>query len=250
MFGFKKEIKKEDFWVDWQGNKIKLSIHHEHRKDSRVALSKTGIRIRLPLLLPEFEKKQLIHKFIAWAKERLDEKPHFHFDKFKKYNNLDELHLFDETFILNIQKTKVQKSFLSLKKGALVLVIDESLADNAIHPTISALLYKFIAKKYKPLVWMWLNDLNQKHQFGDLKSMKMKNNSSNWGSCSNKGNINISARLLLAPKEVVEYVLIHELAHLKEQNHGLNFWNLVAKACPSYEQHEKWLKNNAKHCVI
>ena len=65
-----------------------------------------------------------------------------------------------------------------------------------------------------------------------------------WGSCSEKGNINISTRLLFAPEDVLEYVCIHELAHLIEQNHSEKFWQLVKNAMPNYQEKRKWLKEN------
>lgn len=236
--------------MDWRDKKIKLNVYHENRIDSRVSLTKTGVNIRLPLLLPEFEKQKLITKFINWAQTKLDEKPHLYFDKYKRYNDGDVLKLFDKEYYLQIKYTEKTTNELKSNKNNLELNISNSLKEEEQMKTASKLVYKFIAKKYKPVIWNWLQELNNQHHFGNFKSTRMKNNSTNWGSCSNKGNINISVRLLLAPKEVVEYVLIHELAHLQEQNHGKNFWKIVAKACPNYKKHEIWLKNNAKNCVV
>lgn len=250
MIGFRSNIKKEKYFFEWQQNKVKLTVFHESRKDSRVSLSKSGVNIRLPILLPEFEKQKLISKFIAWAKERLDEKPHFHYDKFKKYENGDQIVFFDKTFTLNITRNNLNLSSIKQKDGYFQIALPESLDGEIFHKTISKLVYKKAAQMYKPILWAWLLSLNEKHAFGCLNSIRMKNNSTNWGSCSNKGNVNISIRLLLAPKDVVEYVLIHELAHLQQQNHGRKFWELVSKACPAYKKHELWLKTNAKSCVV
>lgn len=236
--------------MQWQEKKIKVNVYHEKRMDSRVSLTKTGVNIRLPILLPEFEKQNLTKKFLDWAQSKLDEKPHLYFDKFKRYKDGDVLKLYDNEYILAIELTDKENNELKRKGNTLQFKISNSLNEEEQMKIISKLVYKFIAKKYKPVVWNWLQELNQQHSFGNLISCRMKNNSTNWGSCSNKGNINISVRLLLAPKEVVEYVLIHELAHLQEQNHGKNFWRIVEVACPNYRKHELWLKNNAKNCVV
>lgn len=236
--------------MDWQHKKIKLNVYHENRMDSRVSLTKTGVNIRLPILLPEFEKQKLITKFIDWAQTKLDEKPYLYYDKFKRYHHGDVLNLYDKEYQIAIDIIETTKNELIRNGEVLQFKVSDALNEEEQMKTISKLVYKFIAKKYKPVIWNWLQELNQKHQFGVLKSTRMKNNSTNWGSCSNKGNINISVRLFLAPKEVVEYVLIHELAHLQEQNHGKNFWKIVEKACPNYKKQELWLKNNAKNCVI
>ncbi len=63
-----------------------------------------------------------------------------------------------------------------------------------------------------------------------------------WGSCSGKNNLNFTYRLAMAPFEVIDYVVVHEIAHLKVRNHSKAFWNVVAEINPGYEQHRKWLK--------
>ena len=65
-----------------------------------------------------------------------------------------------------------------------------------------------------------------------------------WGSCSQKGNLNFNWKLMMAPEPVVDYVIIHELAHLKEMNHSKKFWNLVAEHCPKWRKHRQWLKEH------
>jgi predicted metal-dependent hydrolase len=65
---------------------------------------------------------------------------------------------------------------------------------------------------------------------------------SKWGSCSRKGNLNFSALLSAAPREVIDYVIIHELAHIIEPNHSKLFWNKVGAADPLYKDHRKWLR--------
>lgn len=65
-----------------------------------------------------------------------------------------------------------------------------------------------------------------------------------WGSCSAKGNLNFSWRLIMAPLRVIDYVVVHELAHLEEKNHSKAFWNKVRIMLPDYEQYRDWLKEN------
>ncbi len=65
-----------------------------------------------------------------------------------------------------------------------------------------------------------------------------------WGSCSRKANLNFNWKLMMAPETVIDYVIIHELAHLKEMNHSKDFWKLVAEHCPQWHKHRKWLKDH------
>ena len=64
-----------------------------------------------------------------------------------------------------------------------------------------------------------------------------------WGSCSRKGNLSFNWKLLMVPEPVIDYVIIHELAHLKEMNHTKRFWAIVAEYCPQWRKHRKWLRD-------
>ena len=66
-----------------------------------------------------------------------------------------------------------------------------------------------------------------------------------WGSCSSSGSLSFSWRLVLAPEDVLDYVVWHEVCHLREMNHSPRFWALVARHCPGYEEPRRWLRRNA-----
>jgi len=67
---------------------------------------------------------------------------------------------------------------------------------------------------------------------------------SRWGSCSSNGNLNFNCLLMLAPSDVADYVVVHELCHRIEMNHSRRFWSLVERELPDYAKHRKWLKEN------
>ncbi len=71
-----------------------------------------------------------------------------------------------------------------------------------------------------------------------------------WGSCSRKGNLSFNWKLLMAPEPVVDYVIIHELTHLKEMNHSKRFWQLVAERCPRWREHKKWLRKHEAQLAV
>ena len=77
-----------------------------------------------------------------------------------------------------------------------------------------------------------------------FEDVRIKDQKSRWGSCSSKGNLNFNCLLMLTPPEVIDYVVAHELCHLKEMNHSARFWNEVEKIIPTYKEQKKWLKDN------
>jgi predicted metal-dependent hydrolase len=77
-----------------------------------------------------------------------------------------------------------------------------------------------------------------------VASVTLKDTRSRWGSCSWDGNLSFSWRIVMAPPLVIDYLAAHEVAHLKEMNHGPKFWALCNQLCPRMEEARKWLKQN------
>ncbi|MFH1049278.1 MAG: M48 family metallopeptidase, partial [Patescibacteria group bacterium] len=75
-----------------------------------------------------------------------------------------------------------------------------------------------------------------------FNKINIKNQKTRWGSCSRKGNLNFNYKIALFPGKIANYIIIHELCHLKEFNHSRKFWNLVAKLMPDYLEIKKELR--------
>ncbi|RLA25713.1 MAG: M48 family peptidase [Gammaproteobacteria bacterium] len=82
------------------------------------------------------------------------------------------------------------------------------------------------------------------------RSMIIKTQKSRWGSCGIHNDINLNWLLILAPVEVFEYVVIHELCHIEQRNHSAVFWALVESHCPDYKQYRLWLKQNGTSLML
>jgi predicted metal-dependent hydrolase len=76
------------------------------------------------------------------------------------------------------------------------------------------------------------------------KRITVRDTTSRWGSCSARGALSFSWRLVLAPPMVLDYLAAHEVAHLRELNHSPRFWRLVKLACPQTDEAEEWLKRH------
>ncbi len=114
--------------------------------------------------------------------------------------------------------------------------------------TIQSLLSRIVAKDFLPAITERVNELNEQHFQQTVTRVRLRYSKTSWGTCSSSGNVRLSTRLLFAPPEVIDYVIIHELAHLIEFNHTNRFHELVAQAMPEYEEHKAWLLRNGAQC--
>ncbi len=78
----------------------------------------------------------------------------------------------------------------------------------------------------------------------ELKNVSVRNQRSRWGSCSTRGTVSLNWRLVQTPESVRDYIIYHELAHLREMNHSDRFWARVAETCPGWREAERWLKRH------
>lgn len=93
----------------------------------------------------------------------------------------------------------------------------------------------------RELIVARLEYYNQHYQF-TYNRVAIRNQRRRWGSCSSLGNLNFSYKLLFLPPHLLDYIVVHELCHLKAMHHGASFWQLVAEQVPEYKSHIRELK--------
>jgi predicted metal-dependent hydrolase len=240
-------MKTEIININNQAYVVKVKI--EDRNNFKASISKKSINIRAPDFLPREELFKNIEKMKAWARQKILENP----DKFKKepvkqYNDGQEIDVVGERYILKIGYLNKAGSSARMDGNIISLSISSNLNDEKKAKHISTLISRCLARKKLPEVKKRIEELNSLYFQKDIRKVFLKHSQSRLGSCSENGNINISTKLLFAPKDVFDYICIHELAHLVEQNHSDKFWALVEKAMPDYMEKEKWLKENRGLC--
>jgi len=86
--------------------------------------------------------------------------------------------------------------------------------------------------------------LATRHGF-TVRGVTVRNQKSRWGSCSRRGSVSLNWRLIQTPDFVRDYIILHELTHLREMNHSHRFWRAVAAVCPDYREAERWLRTHS-----
>ena len=123
----------------------------------------------------------------------------------------------------------------SIENGTIRVVCPTSCLKEA----VLAFLKDFFLKESTELA----NSIARKHGFY-FKKISIRDASTRWGSCSAAKSLSFNWRLVFAPTDVVRYVIVHELCHLKQMNHSKKFWSLVEKVEPKYSSARLWLKQN------
>jgi predicted metal-dependent hydrolase len=226
-----------------------LKIHYEPRSNARVSIRKNNINIRIPSSLSKDKQREQLRQMKAWAIERIQKNP----DRFKpvidkKYVDGDIIKTQRKTYRIHLTYKEKKNSSAVLKEDTIMLRISSDVSSEAQQKHIKTLLSRIIGADQLPCLIERIHFLNKRYFNKKIHNISFKHNLSNWGSCSQLGNINISTRLLFAPDDVFDYVCIHELAHLIEQNHSKRFWHLVQQAVPDYKDKIQWLKENSKKC--
>lgn len=229
---------------------IPVKIYKERRRSIRASLGKHHAILRLPSFLTKKEEQAQIDRFYLWLKDKvlIEDRFRQRFES-KHYNSGYTFELYDQRYTLSVHKSSNKNhSGKYLGEGEILIKLAEGTESKDAEKEISALISRIIANLYIDKMTQRVHRINDQYFQKPIKSVRLKYNRSNWGSCSSSSNINLSTRLLFAPEPVQDYVIVHELSHLIEMNHSDRFWNIVRQVMPDYKKAEKWLKVNGHLC--
>ena len=229
---------------------VPVKIYKERRNSIRASLGKKHAILRLPSFISKKGEQEQIDRFYNWLKDKVLVNDRFRQRfKGKKYRDGYEFSMYDQNFVVYIVESD-NKNHSAKYIGAqeIQIKLGDGSTIRSAESEITRLISRVIAQHYKRDITGRVLSINNDHFQKEIKSVRLKYNRSNWGSCSTSSNINLSTRLLFAPVEVQNYVIIHELSHLSEMNHSPRFWKIVSDIMPDYKQKEKWLKENGHLC--
>lgn len=232
------------------GLDLPVKIVWEARVNARASVGRQALLLRLPKPLAGTVPPDTWSWFSAWVERIQHEKPLVlaHLIP-RSYHHGQFLEVGPRIYQIALQhETRQTASAKITSPGRIVIQLPLAWPAADVQRAIPTLLSRVIGQDFLPSLQARMGELNNQHFRVPLQALRLKANQSNWGSCSRQGNINLSTRLLFAPPEVVDYVIIHELAHRIEFNHSARFWELVAQACPNYREAEKWLKIHGARC--
>lgn len=130
-----------------------------------------------------------------------------------------------------------------LKENNIEITLSQSAAANFNYSLIEPQIENWLKAQARRSFCEEVEKQSQAYGF-KYKDVSIKDTRSRWGSCSARGNLNFNWRLVMAPDEILKYVVTHETAHLSHLNHSADFWQLVEKRFPGCQNAKNWLKLN------
>jgi len=229
---------------------LDVRVYQEFRESIRYSIGKKYIIVRMPhgtgfgpLLDRELAKVQ------KWVAEKLKESPGLWAQLIPRiYEHGETLKVMGDVYTLDIERSVRKNITAKIIGDKIVIKCPSNAKIKAQQEGIRNVIIKLINKAYLPVVKHRVQQINDRFFHEPLENVFLKYNTSNWGSCSSQRNINLSSRLLLTNRDVIDYVIVHELSHLKVMDHSPAFWKIVESVMPDYQQCEDWLDTYGNEC--
>lgn len=217
---------------------------HKSRRAKHISITIKpfkGVRVSVPIRVSFAEAEYVVKNKIDWIQK--------HQQKIKKAE--ERRTIFDESTDFHTRKRKIiirktdgKKITGRISDGEIKVFYPDHLEVK--HISVQHFIHKVIEEalriEAKHFIPARVNELAAKYNFSYNKVF-IKNIKSRWGSCSKKGNVNFSLHLMLLPEELIDYVILHELAHTVEHNHSKNFWAVLNKVYGNAKVIDKKLRD-------
>lgn len=225
---------------------LPLTIRH-HPRASRIIIrisARTGVVVTAPPRASRRLIESAVHQRREWIVERLDE--------LRRQENTESARLATGCVlqVLGRELTLQVDHMQGYPEG--VVVESNTLVVNAPGMSghaVGTLLRTWLRKVAEEAIPVRVQELNDIHRM-EYSRVCVRDQKTRWGSCSKRGTLSFNWRVVLLPPTVMDYLIVHELAHLKEMNHSGRFWALVETMDPGFHASEQWLKRNGRRLPL
>jgi len=223
----------------------------KRRKAAIVVRPDLTVEFRAPHGLSREAISDMVQKKAVWVWEKLDwfEANRLPYQE-KRYADGEKYLYMGREYSLKILPAEgIKKPFVSFLGSEITVLIPESVSDELKPALVKRAIWNFYSECAESEVKKFLKAYSEKLRI-DPPAFKVKHQKRRWGSCSADNVLRINFQLMMAPPEQLEYVVVHELCHVKEKNHSARFWNLVSELMPGYQVHRKSLKKDGWRYVL
>ncbi len=230
-------------------NQKKIPIHiRKSDRAKRMSLRIDDKKPEVLLTLPHFALKLQINHFIKkqsdWIEKNWNRALEISNKRLKhSYSNGDLFFYLGDKVQLKILASQFKRKKARIRGDVLEIRLYRYTKASEAKSMIKKTVEDFYKKKASEVIYDRLSFYNEHYQL-KYNRVSFRNQKTRWGSCSSAKNLNFNWRLIMAPIEIIDYVVVHELCHLKEMNHSSKFWGHVAEIVPNHKERKKWLKEN------
>ena len=229
------------------------NIRRSHRvANARIVVKPGLVEIVAPLQMPEHKLHKFVESKQQWVSQALKKmaasSPEQSGFAPVEYNSGAMITYQGSAYPLMLKPSKLKRVKIEFTDGYIAYV-PQTMSPDEQNGEIKEALIKWMKKQTKQLVVKIVENHATKKQLFP-RTITVKTQKSRWGSCGIHNDININWLLLMAPKEVLEYVVVHELCHIKVKNHSSQFWSLVAEHLPDYKNRRNWLKKQGRSLMM
>lgn len=224
------------------GKELEYNLKRTGRRTISIMIKNTGqIIVACPIKTPLAYIEKLLYEKEGWIVQKLAEireKPVAGIEK--SFDNGEVFYYLGRPYNLKIVENSItKKPKVIFEEKRMVLEIP-GIADR---DNIKSFLKGWYISKARELLEQRISLYSPAVEVSP-KRVAIRGQKTRWGSCSTKGNINLNWKLIMSPLKVIDYVVIHELCHMREMNHSEKFWKNVQSIMPDYKVYKKWLKDN------
>jgi len=236
-------MKTEKHFIEYKNTRIFYTLTKSKRKTIGIKIDKNGeVKVSAPLRLGKKQIEEVIREKSDWIISKLNIVREMNSNIVpREFVSGEKLLYLGKEYTLKIVDRDLARSEVFLQNDTISVYISASLTEEARKQKIKETLIKWYRQCFSEVV----NDRIEKYSLklnATPCNVAIKDQRTRWGSCSVKGNINLNWRLVMAPIDIIDYVVVHELCHLKIMNHSKDFWLLVESVLPCYKEKRKWLK--------
>lgn len=231
-------MKKMSFLYDTE--KIEFAVSKSNRKSLSIAIQPDGnLLVKAPLFMSDSEILKWVKTKTGWIiRQRAKVLEQQENNPPKQYVSGERFWYLGQEYELEVRMSTGRAGMVGIVEDKIILF-----SKTAEGTEVQKILSDWYIKQAK--TWISKRVRFFAEQMGEsFGNITIKNQKKRWGSCSSARNLNFNWRLIMAPEAVIDYVVVHELCHLRQMNHSKMFWNEVEKMLPDYKMYKKWLEKN------